>query len=101
MTGTTSTKKVMIASVIWLLLIGACLITSHPSITNSSIGSLARSITPNPFWAVRATDIPASPFSVTAKWGYILGVALVPLVTLWSVVLVWRRALQSRSGAAV
>lgn len=80
----TSISKYLIASAIWLLLVAACVLIAHPSIVNApSLGPFAVSATPNPFWIVDATLVHDSPFRITAKWGYLLGVALAPLAALW------------------
>ena len=82
-----STRTLWVFSSVWLLLMGACAYIAYPS-----IGAIAISITPNPFWEVAATGVPQSPFAVTANWGYLLAVSLGPVLALWLAAFVFRRS---------
>ena len=97
-----STRKLLVTSAIWLLLVAASVFIAHPSIVNDPlIGQFAVSSTPNPFWTVHATHVPASPFLITANWGYLLGLAFVPVAALWLLVALFRQARKGTAGAVV
>jgi hypothetical protein len=101
MASSSSARNLVIVSAIWLLLVAACVLLAHPSIVSSPLGPFAVSMTPNPFWTVHATLVPASPFSITVNWSSLLGIALAPLAALWLLARVLRRVHQRKSGATV
>lgn len=79
-------RSLLIASAIWLLLIAA-----GAYITLPTIGPVAVSIEPNPFWSVIATGDPAAAFQVSLKAVPWLIWCLAPIVILWLLALVMAR----------
>ena len=71
-------RALLLLSFIWVLLIGAGAYLTYPS-----IGQIAASIEPNPFWSVDATGIPSAPFRVGLKTVSWLVWTLAPVALLW------------------
>lgn len=71
-------RALLIASLAWVLLIGAGAYLTHPS-----IGQIAASVEPNPFWSVDATGIASAPFRVGLKTASWLVWTLAPVALLW------------------
>lgn len=91
-----SSRRALLAlSAFWLLLIAASAYIAYPS-----VGAVATSLTPNPFWEVAATGVPDSPFVVTAMWRYLLAVSIGPVLALWLAAFVFRRSRPRSSGHA-
>ena len=77
----TSSRKraLLLLSFVWVLLVGAGAYLTYPS-----IGQIAASIEPNPFWSVDATGIPSAPFRVGLKTVSWLVWTSAPLALLWA-----------------
>jgi hypothetical protein len=71
-------RALLIASLVWVLLIGVGAYLAYPS-----IGQIAVSIEPNPLWSVEATGIESAPFRVSLKTRTWVAVTLVPVTLLW------------------
>lgn len=71
-------RAILLVSFIWVLLVGAGAYLTYPS-----IGPVAASIEPNPFWSVDATGIASAPFHVGLKTTSWLAWTLVPVALLW------------------
>ena len=72
------TRSLLIASVVWVVLIGAGAYVTYPA-----IGQLAASIEPNPFWSVATTGNESAPFRVELKTISWLAWCLGPVALLW------------------
>lgn len=79
-------RALIIASFIWVLLIAAGAYLAYPT-----IGTIASSITPNPFWLVEATGDAAAPFRVLLKTSAWIAWTLAPVAAMWLVALSIRR----------
>ena len=83
-----SRKRYLLAvSLAWVLLIAGGAVLAYPS-----VGPIAASIEPNPFWSVAATGDPVAPFRVHLKVGSWLTWSLGPVLLVWVVAIVRGRA---------
>jgi len=71
-------RFLLIASFTWVLLIAGGAFLAYPS-----IGPIAASFEPNPFWSVGVTGDPIAPFRVHLKIGLWLAWSVGPVVPLW------------------
>ena len=79
-------RSLLIASFVWVLLIVGGAFLAYPS-----IGPIAASIEPNPFWSVVVTGDPTAPFRVHLKVGSWLAWSLGPVALLWLVAIIRTR----------
>ena len=73
-------RSLLAVSLVWVLLIASGALLAYPS-----VGPIAASIEPNPFWSVAVTGDPAAPFRVQLKVGSWLAWSLGPVLLLWLV----------------
>ena len=78
-----SKRYLLAASLAWVLLIAGGALLAYPS-----VGPIAASIEPNPFWSVAVTGDPATLFRVHLKVGSWLAWSLGPVLLLWLVAIV-------------
>lgn len=76
----------LVISFVWVLLIGVGAFFTYPS-----IGPIATSIDPNPFWSVVATGDPSAPYRTGLKTGSWFAWTLVPVALIWLVGIIHRR----------
>ena len=72
-------RSLLAVSLVWVLLIASGALLAYPS-----VGPIAASIEPNPFWSVDATGSPSAPFRVGLKTVSWLVWTSAPLALLWA-----------------
>ena len=80
------TRSLLVASVVWILLIGAGAYLTYPA-----IGPIAASIEPSPFWSVGATGNESAPLRVELKTISWLAWCLGPVTLLWVLAFLFAR----------
>ena len=79
-------RLLLVASFAWVLLIGAGAYLTYPS-----VGPIAASIEPNPFWSIDATGIASAPFRIGLKTASWLTWTVAPIALLWVFVFLFGR----------
>lgn len=75
-------RLLLIGSFTWVFLVGAGAYLTYPS-----IGPIAASIEPNPFWSITATGVTSAPFHVSLKTASWLAWTLAPVALVWALAL--------------
>lgn len=85
-------RSLLVASTLWLLLLGAGAYLVYPH-----VGQVASSVAGNPFWEVQVTGDSSAPFKVELQAASWLTWSIAPIAALWLLAIVVRIASNRRS----